>query len=462
MKIRNYFTIFLTFLLLFFLISAPVFAASSSDDEQSEKEKRLDTLKFGLESEITSLINTLMKENDSSMSAELFEVFQKTKNITIRETLIDYFVKFQDVALKDYALEILEDPYDFKKSTVNKLISYVGNCGFTEAAELLVPLLDQESEDYADACIAALGKIGGPDEAVFLAEYMDRDLTVGRRQTLMKALGQIKAVETWDKLVECIEDEDENTYVRMYAAEAIGAMELEDSIDVLMELFESGDSNLRTYAMKGLSYFSRQDVLDLFIEAFRDNYYKVRLEAAEAVKKHKVEAAVPSLIYRAKNDGETAVKTACMEALGGIGTREAWDYLISVLKDNKKNDTLRSKAATVILAGNDDSAADALLEVAEAVVADTKKTTLRYNIGKELAKYSSAKFEKICRLFLESSDASTKGIGLDIWKKNPFESLNSVVIAISKETKQNAITRKAKQFLEEQGIEIPEEELKIE
>mgnify|MGYP006394619333 CR=1 FL=1 len=38
----------------------------------------------------------------------------------------------------------------------------------------------------------------------------------------MKALGQIKAVETWDKLVEVIQNEDENTYVRMYAAEAIG------------------------------------------------------------------------------------------------------------------------------------------------------------------------------------------------------------------------------------------------
>jgi HEAT repeat protein len=72
----------------------------------------------------------------------------------------------------------------------------------------------------------------------------------------MKALGKIKAVETWDKLVETIQDEDENTYVRMYAAEAIGAMEKEESIEILLDLFEEDDPNIRTYAIKGLSYFN--------------------------------------------------------------------------------------------------------------------------------------------------------------------------------------------------------------
>lgn len=422
-----------------------------AEEEESELQKRKDTLSFGLESEITDLISTLLKEEDKTLTDEILEVFNSTKNVNIRERTIEYFTKIEDASLKEYALLILEDPYDEKTSSVNLLFKYVTALKIKEAAPLIQTLLDSENEEYYDAAITALGEVGGSEEAIFLADFLDRDLTTARKQNLMKALGKIKAVETWDKLVEVIQNEDENTYVRMYAAEAIGAMEKEESIEILLDLFEDNDPNIRTYAIKGLSYFDNEEVENLAVQGLKDNYYKVRLEAIELIKKFEYDSAIPSLIYRAKNDAEATVKYACFDALALLDTKEAREFLVDLIKDTKKSDTMRSKAATSVLKydGTDNSdSVKAVVEVALSVVEDTKKTALRYAIGKEIAKYENNLFKEVCEAFLASKDVSTQGIGLDIWKKNRFITLKDTVTSIAEAEKASANRSKARLILE--------------
>ena len=59
--------------LLFVMMSLsilPLYAAEE-EDEESEYQKRLDILEYGLESEISDLITVLQKEKDDSLSNEL-------------------------------------------------------------------------------------------------------------------------------------------------------------------------------------------------------------------------------------------------------------------------------------------------------------------------------------------------------------------------------------------------------
>ncbi|MBO4705841.1 MAG: HEAT repeat domain-containing protein [Spirochaetaceae bacterium] len=438
-------------MLLFVVMSLTVFPlyAAEEEDEESEMQKRLDILEYGLESEISDLITTLQKEKDDSLSGELTKIFYKTKNVTIREKILSFFTIMKNDSLKDYAIDIIADPYDLKVSTAVLVIKYAAACGFTETAADMAVLLETENEDYYDACLSAIGDVGGSDEAVFLAGLLDKDLTLGRRQTLMKSLGKIKAVETWDKLVEIAENEDENSYVRMYAAEALGAMEVEDSVPVLVNLFESSDSNLRTYVMKGLSYFpGNEDAEAVILEAFRDNYYKVRLEACTFAETNKFEKAMPNLLYRAKNDSESAVVYACYQAIGAIGTKEGMEFLVSIVTNEKKNDTTRAKAAVVILNTNNVESIQAVLEVTEKTLEDTKKTALRYAIGKEIALHENILYEDICGKFLANKDASTNGIGMDIWAKNKYPSLKPVMESFL-ENKNSGLKRKASLILEQ-------------
>lgn len=425
--------------------------AATETDEESELQKRKDTLTYGIESEITGLLDTLIKEEDSTLSDEIYKVFLTSRNVNVKDKIITYYTTNKDDRLADYAVEILADPYDSEKSTVNLLIKYCGAMKIRDAAPLLTDMLENEQEDYFDAALTALGECGGADEAVFLAEFLDNDiLTTARKQNLMKALGAIHAVETWDKLVEIIEDDDQNTYVRMYAAEAIGMMEKEESIPVLIRLFQNNDSNLRTYAVKGLAYFDTKEVEQFMIEALRDNYYKVRLEAAKAAGKWDFKSCMNSLIYRARNDSETTVKYACYESLGMLDEQEAFDFLIEVLQDEKKGDAARSKAAEVLLKEGNSAAIELVVEVAQKCLEDDKKKTLRYNIGKELAKYEDSSFRDICRGFLESKDTSTQGIGIDIFNKNQFRDLIPLVQEIA-DNQKSGLKTKARVALEKAG-----------
>lgn len=421
------------------------------EDEESELQKRKDTLTFGLESEITSLLDTLIKEEDATMSDDIYKVFQTSRNVNVKNKVITYYTTNKDNRLTDFAIQVLSDPYDEEKSTINLLIKYCGALKISAAAPYLTDMLENEQEDYFDAALSALGECGGPDEAVFLADFLDNDiLSTARKQNLMKALGAIHAVETWDKLVEIIEDEDQNTYVRMYAAEAIGVMEKPESIPVLMRLFQDTDSNLRTYAVKGLSYFNTSEVEQFMIEALRDNYYKVRQEAAKSAGKWLFKECMPSLIYRAKNDSESTVKYECYTSLGMLGEAEAYEFLVGIIQDEKKGDAARSKASEVLLKYGKTDEIQAVIEVAQKCLEDDKKKTLRYNIGKELAKYENDSFYTICKGYLESSDTSTQGIGIDIFNKNMFHDLLPQIQQIA-DNQKSGLRTKAKLALEKHG-----------
>jgi HEAT repeat protein len=226
-------------------------------------------------------------------------------------------------------------------------------------------------------------------------------------------------------------------------------MEKPESVDILVELFASSDPTLRGAVVRGLSWYNTPEAKAVILDAFRDNHYKVRLEAATAAEKLKLTDAVPHLIYRGKNDPEQTVKLKAFESLAIIGNREAADYLVSVIADEKMGDTLRAKAASVMLQYNFDTGITSAITVAEKSLADDKKKSIRYALGKEFAKYESPKLADICSLYLASKDVSTVGTGLDIYAKNRFSSLTDTVKGIASDEKRGALYRKAKTIMEE-------------
>lgn len=423
------------------------------DSQQKEIEKRHQTLLYGLESDVTSLIDTLIKEKDTSFSEDMFQVFMRTKNPSVKEKIFTYFRVLKDERLKEYALTILQDPYDEKKQMVSSVFSYVAELEIKEAAPYITSLLKNESEEYFDLALGAIGRVGGAEDALFLADYLKTsDLSIARKQALMRSLGQLQAVETWDTLVEIVQDEDENTFVRMYAAEAIGSMQKEESIDILVDLFGQSDVNLRTYAVKGLSHYSDERAVSVILDAFKDNYYKVRLEAAAAAKKHKIIDAVPYLIYRSENDPENTVKYACYDALGSIKNDEAKIFLKKTLENKKLNETARAKAGAVILEHNISDLYTVLNDTVLETLKDDKLKNLRYALGREIAKYEIPQFSDLCEAFLSHSDIATKGTGIDIFMKNQYSSLIPVIQAIAADDKQGSNQRKAKLALEKAGM----------
>ena len=421
------------------------------EDTDEDKEKRRDTIRFGLESEIGDLIGELTQKEDPRYAEDIYDLFQDTKNIALKEKALAYFAKLDDPCVADYAVSILDDPYDEKQSTVNACFDYVKAVKTKEAVEPVLNLLESDNEEYFNQCLDTLGKVGSSAEAVYLTEYLDReDLSVPQKQALVKVLGELKATETYDRLVEIAQDKDENTFMRMYSAEAIGAMENPDAIPILLELYEDTDPNMRIYVIKGLSHFVQDsEAQKTIIQGIRDSYYKVRLEAIGVAKEKYLTDAVPFLIHRAKNDPEKVVKEATYPVIAQLNTKEGNDFLVSQITDKKVADTTKAKVATALLAENNAGTTE-ILALAKEIVGDDMKNNprkaLRYALGKEFAKYNRSEFADICADYLKSKDVATQGTGLDIYNKGRYASVEADVRRLAEQWDPTAKSKNVNPF----------------
>ena len=416
-------------------------AAKAAEKDESEKdyENKSNTIKYGVPSEISTLVDELIKNDDPRFTEEIYDVFQVTRNTTIKQKVLNYFKQLEDPCLEDFAVETLNDPYEEKNDLVKACFQYISAVKTKEAIPAVLSLIESENDSYFNDAIAAIGEIGGPGEAMFLVEYLEReDLSDAQRQTLMRTCGKMHAIQTWEKVVEVAEDEDENLYVRMYAAEALGLMEKNESVPILVELFSETDPNLRQYVIKGLSHFPGVvEAEETILQGIRDEHWRVRQEAIKTVKEMKLSDATPYLIYRAKSDSEKVIKEEAITSIAALNTSEGNEYLIAQLGDKKVGDATKKKIVEVLLKeGN--AGEKEILELAEECLNDDKRKDLRYAIGKELAKYEKSAYDDICVKYLSSKDSTTQSLGLDIYKTNRFSSAVPLMRAIYEDKKANS------------------------
>ena len=417
--------------------------AAAEKDETSETESEFkNTIKYGLPSEINELLDDLLKNEDPRFTNEIYDLFQVSKNPQIKEKVLRYFTKFEDPCLEDYAVEILIDPYDTKNEIVKAVFQYVSKVKTQEAIEPVVELIKGENEDYFNDAISTIGEIGSEKEAVFLVEFLDRDdLSDAQRQTLMRTCGKMHAVETWDKIVEILENEDENSFVRSYAAEAIGLMKKEESVPILVEHFASTDPNLRQYVIKGLINFP--DIVEAkatLLQGIRDEHWKVRQESIRAVKELKLQEAVPYLTYRVEKESEKVIQNESYSAIAALNSSEGNEFLINQITNKKVSDAKKQKVVEVLLkegfAGEKE-----ILELAKEVVEDDRRKSLRYAIGKELAKNPKDSYQEICLMYLNSKDSTTQNLGLDMYKNKKFAAAEPKMQEIAKDKKANSTVK---------------------
>ena len=433
--------------------------AEKRDPDGADKKSYTESIRFGTAGEISGTIDKILDSDDPRFIDELYDVFLATSNGEIKMKILEYFSKLKDPCLEDYAVEILDDPYDTKDSMVEKCFLYVSEVKSSAAAPALVKLLETGEERYFSGALSALGKTGGKKEAEYLSRYLEKDdLTVPQRQALMRTLGEMNAVETFDSIVKIAQDEDENGFVRMYACEAIGNMKKAEAVPVLTGLFQKGDPNMRQYCIKGLSNFpDEKKATNLIIQAIRDDHYKVRIEAIKASKELSLTDALEYLIYRSKNDSENAVKKECYPAIAKMNTPQGNEFLVSQLKEKKVPDATK-KMICEALFENGEAGESEIMELSKESLKDDRRKDLRASLGKLFIKHARSSYAEIDILYLQSKDAVTVSQGLELYRKARYEEALPFVQAIAKDGKSKDSNRNtAKKIL---GIKDEPEENK--
>nr|HPO03527.1 HEAT repeat domain-containing protein [Treponemataceae bacterium] len=240
--------------------------------EKTDLDIRRDILAYGLENEIVELIDALIKEDESGLQNELQALFDSTRSSAVKESLLKYYGEKNDPYPKEWALSIIADPWDHKKTTVLSIFSYIEKMKVQEAASSVRSILKSENTDYRDSAISLLGSIGTEEDADFLFDFLEDEFSVDEktrlviRQNVMTALGKLKAEKYRVRFEEVAGNEDENAVIRSTAAVALGEIGNPESIPILESLFLDKDPLLRSASVKALSGYSSEASTAIILE----------------------------------------------------------------------------------------------------------------------------------------------------------------------------------------------------
>ena len=136
-----------------------VLEAESKDDSETSFSETEKIIKYGTSSEISDVINKILENDDPRYGDILYDLFQVSKNVDIRTKILEYFTKQKDDCLAGYALEILNDPYDYPNKTVENVFRYVSEIELKKACPCVIEILETGNENYFNAAISVIGKI---------------------------------------------------------------------------------------------------------------------------------------------------------------------------------------------------------------------------------------------------------------------------------------------------------------
>jgi HEAT repeat protein len=447
-------------IILIFLIYFPAHAQDTSS---------LDTIKYGTETEIAVLIQTLRNENADTYDDELIALAQTSKNTKVISGIFGFFGDRDKSGLQTRALKAVSQREDESTETVLSALEYLGKMKTAESVPIIKELLETEEKRFLSAGFRAIGNASSGDKkladdaAQFLVDYYnDRDPGNENRSVIINAIGATGSSAGVEFLAEMAVNPDERMGLRIAALGALSKIGDPKSLDAIISCISVNDPNVRSAAVAALGPFTGSAAENAILDAFRDSYYRTRIAAAQASRERKLAAAVPYLKFRVERDDVPTVKDEAIRALGAIANDEAIAILENLFSERKNTDRVRILSADML--GKNTGGKYFSKLIVELDEAKRRNQTNLYNgflkiTGETIVENDKSEIETVTRRFL-TAGVMEKLYGLDMALNNKLTGLKEEIIALSKD-RNESISRKAKRTAENLGIEIPAAETPV-
>ena len=439
--------------ILMFALAVSISALHGETEKTEEeirtiREERTDILRFGIDTEVISLINTLIEEKNDQFCPLVLEQASKALN---QDLIAAAFRLFQAVEYKDaqdLAVSILNDYDLYSNPVLSASMTYLEKDMSDEAAETILPLLKNEQAAISRIAVHALGLSGKKEYVQTLIDLLqDDDFHSEVKTTVLISLGDLGSAEALDILTDIAQDTEEEKAWRWYACQSLGKIGAEESFPVIRALMGDPDPTLRSFAAEAVGSYKTKEAEEMLVDALRDSFWKVRVSAAEQLGERGSDSAVPSLIYKAKNDPENNVKKEAITALGKIGSREGLEVLRELA--GKKTTTPIIWAHTVtVLVENDLKDSFPVLEKMLADEWDANNSYFFDYIAKLLSNSEGSFLEPIFGRFLDHDSMIIKIYGIRGIEKNKITSLRDRVEKLSEEGNPRPLRQAALSALE--------------
>jgi len=430
---------------------------------QNVEDSRLAVIKYGTETEIANLIQTLRNENADYFDNELITLIDNTRNAKILSGVFTFFGEREKSGLEDRAIRAIEERDDEATETVISAVDYLGMVKAAKAVPALIALLDTQEKRFMNNAFRALGKAGSADKkkadeaADFLIDfYNNRNVDSTNARDIITAIGETKSAKAVSLLADIASNTDERVPLRVAALDALSRVGDSDGLEAILGCVSTNDPNVRSAAVAALGPFSGKEVDKAILDAFRDSYYRTRIAAAQASRERKLAAAVPYLQFRAENDDVPNVRDEAVRALGEIANNEAMTILDNLFKERKNSDRIRLACAQMLMKNaGQKNLSRIIVELDEAKL---KNQTALYNgflkiVGEAKIEGDTGEMEKLARRFLQNGGIMEKLYGLDMAVNNELKGLSAEIKTLTTD-KNESLARKARRTAERLGIEI--------
>lgn len=428
---------------------------TTADEDKDEKEKivsqndeRREILKYGIDSEIISLLGDLKEEENKVLSPEVAEIYAETVNPDIMTSAVDYFISIEYSEAIATSEKILSNWEDETFSTLTSALRYLAEYPQPDSEDLISNLIDHDNKNLASAALSAIGKCGTEKTSDLLLDFIDDDdYPDDLKPTVIRALGDMKSENAIDTLMDILDDIDEEKSWRWTACEALGKIAHTDALPSIENAMLDKDTYLRSYAVKALTQFEGPEIEDRLIQALRDSFWRVRVSASEALGERKSTKAVGILIYKARKDPEKNVKAAAVSALGEIGTAEGFEFLRELYSKTTTPQSVRTSAAEILI----EKDLNASIETIKTVLAEEwekeNSPILSYTC-KFLSKAENPGLKEFYARMLDHNDIAIKIYGIRGIELNKLGIHKERLESLTEEGINNAVRKAALSALE--------------
>jgi len=417
--------------------------AEEKEELISLTDERRDTLKYGIDSEIITLLNKIAGEEDPVYAEDVALVYSESNNADIMKAAVDYFIKIDYADAVSVAAARINNWEDENFNTLSVSLRYFSSFPDDDSEDIIFPLVDHEIKTLASAAITAIGKCGTEKSVDPLLDLLDDDDFYDElKPTIIKALGDIGSEQSLDILIDILEDIDEEKSWRWNACEALGKIGHPDALPSIELALQDSDTYLRAYAVKALATFEGDDIEDTLIQSLKDSFWRVRVSAAEALGELKSTEAVDILIYKAKKDPENNVKIAAVAALGEISNNEALDFLKELYRKSNTPPSVRTRSAEIIIEKDITGSLQVITEVIDQEWEKDNSAVLSYTC-KFLSKAESPKLEPVFERMLGHNDVAVKIYGIRGIQLNGFGGMKKRLEELTDEKINNAVRKAA-------------------
>lgn len=260
-------------------------------------------------------------------------------------------------------------------------------------------------------------------------------------------MGDLKEPVAVDRLIEILEDENENPTWRRYACASLGKIGDETALPVIEKVLYDEDAMLRSYAVGSLQYFSGSEVVQLLSAALKDSFWRVRVSAAKGLAEMKAAAAAPILIFKAEKDPEMNVRIEAVRALGAIADSQSLDALREFYSKDLTPSALRTLSAEILAEKDLLASIDLFKKVIDKHWGKDSSRILEYT-AQILSRTESDHLEEFYARFLDSGELVVMIYGIRGIAKNKVVGLKEAVEKLSGEGNHRSIRKEALAALE--------------